>query len=53
VNDGDHHGDVDAAAGAAISITALPVLSYAMAHSRIGVIDEVTVTGVAADSRGA
>ncbi|MCC2314204.1 DUF4011 domain-containing protein [Cellulomonas xiejunii] len=53
MNDPDHHGDVGEAAGATISVTALPVLGYAMAHSRIGVIDEVTVTGVAADSRGA
>lgn len=39
--------------GATIHVTALPVLSYAMAHSRIGVIDEITVTDVAAEARGA
>lgn len=47
------HDDQGAPAGPTIRVTALPVLSYAMAHSRIGVVDEIAVTGVAAETRGA
>lgn len=39
--------------GVTIRVTALPVLSYAMAHARIGVVDEVVVTPVATETRGA
>ncbi|UZN03050.1 DUF3320 domain-containing protein [Cellulomonas sp. S1-8] len=49
----DDDGPAAPSGGTTIQITALPVLSYAMAHSRIGVIDEITVTGVAAEARGA
>ncbi|WP_318241476.1 DUF3320 domain-containing protein [Cellulomonas avistercoris] len=52
MNDGEHHADVTPG-DVTTRITAPPVLSYAMAHSRIGVIDEITVTPVAADTRGA